>query len=601
MNKPITFSVPFSKVDEEQRIVTGIATAEMLDKQGEIVDYEASKKAFSDWKGNIREMHESKAVGKTIDIQYDDANKAVIISAKISESADGQNAWTKIKEGVLTGFSIGGSVQKTAKEAYKADDGTESSAVRIQQYTLSETSLVDSPACPAAEFLMVKRDGDKLEEVEKMVEHAKPVPVLGWQKAFTYSIAQYMEKQNASEEVEIKEMSKKDYSDKDRADMADKGQALPDGSFPVATVADLKNAIQAIGRAKDPDKAKAHIKARAKALGRTDLIPDTWKADKPEMTKEDDVKEETTDVEPSEPSSDESKEDQGEEATSPQDDAEGEETDVEPAEAPETEEVVPETTPEVEPAEEAVETPEADAEEVEAAVETPETPEVTPEAPEAPVDEEKADKSETLRKDLYSVASFADAVNSIACIRDWLVMEADVEGDDSPIPGRLTNALDNLTGILTDMAQEEAAEAAATPNAALAASDTGDMQKTLETMMNGMMEQVVGKVETLVKPLADRLETLEHQPSVSNRPVATYHEVDRGVGNPAPALAGAQVHKAELQKRWDELKATADAKKHLSTAEFPLSARHALVDEMWKVNKQLHGNTTAELDPAALA
>ena len=71
---------------------------------------------------------------------------------------------------------------------------------------------------------------------------------------------------------------KADYSDAERADMADAGQAMPGGGFPIKTVADLKNAIQAFGRAKDPASAKTHIKARAAALGREDLIPENWKA-----------------------------------------------------------------------------------------------------------------------------------------------------------------------------------------------------------------------------------------------------------------------------------------------------------------------------------
>jgi uncharacterized Zn finger protein (UPF0148 family) len=71
---------------------------------------------------------------------------------------------------------------------------------------------------------------------------------------------------------------KRDYSDAERADMADAGQAMPGGGFPIKTVADLKNAIQAFGRAKNPAAAKTHIKARAAALGREDLIPENWKA-----------------------------------------------------------------------------------------------------------------------------------------------------------------------------------------------------------------------------------------------------------------------------------------------------------------------------------
>lgn len=72
---------------------------------------------------------------------------------------------------------------------------------------------------------------------------------------------------------------KADFSEKERKKLAKKKEALPDGSFPIRNTSDLKNAIQAIGRAKDPAKAKAWIKKRAKALGKEDLLPDTWKAE----------------------------------------------------------------------------------------------------------------------------------------------------------------------------------------------------------------------------------------------------------------------------------------------------------------------------------
>jgi hypothetical protein len=68
----------------------------------------------------------------------------------------------------------------------------------------------------------------------------------------------------------------RDFPAEERKKSADKGHALPDGSFPIENVDDLKNAIQAIGRAKDPDKAKAHIKKRARDLGQEDLIPEDW-------------------------------------------------------------------------------------------------------------------------------------------------------------------------------------------------------------------------------------------------------------------------------------------------------------------------------------
>lgn len=66
-----------------------------------------------------------------------------------------------------------------------------------------------------------------------------------------------------------------------RKTAAKKGAAMPDGSFPILTEQDLKNAIHAIGRAKDPAAAKTHIKKRARALGLTDLLPDDWRDDSP--------------------------------------------------------------------------------------------------------------------------------------------------------------------------------------------------------------------------------------------------------------------------------------------------------------------------------
>jgi hypothetical protein len=62
-----------------------------------------------------------------------------------------------------------------------------------------------------------------------------------------------------------------------REDLAKSGAAMKDGSFPIRNVEDLKNAIQAHGRAKDVAAAKKHIIKRARALGKYNLIPDEWK------------------------------------------------------------------------------------------------------------------------------------------------------------------------------------------------------------------------------------------------------------------------------------------------------------------------------------
>lgn len=63
-----------------------------------------------------------------------------------------------------------------------------------------------------------------------------------------------------------------------RKKLASEGKALPDGSFPIRNVQDLKNAISSYGLAKNKAAAKRHIMKRARGLGKTDLIPDKWKA-----------------------------------------------------------------------------------------------------------------------------------------------------------------------------------------------------------------------------------------------------------------------------------------------------------------------------------
>lgn len=57
------------------------------------------------------------------------------------------------------------------------------------------------------------------------------------------------------------------------------GAALPDGSFPIVNRQDLLNAIRAFGRAKNKAAAKRHIRKRARALGLTSVLPDSWKGD----------------------------------------------------------------------------------------------------------------------------------------------------------------------------------------------------------------------------------------------------------------------------------------------------------------------------------
>jgi hypothetical protein len=152
--------MPFSKVDEERRIVSGFATLDNVDKQADIVTAEASVKAFSKFRGNIREMHQPISVGKMVafkeDKYFDPETKkfysGVYVSTYISKGA--QSTWEKVLDGTLSGFSIGGKMNKW-DDAY--DEGMEKKIRIIKEYDLVELSLVDSPANQFANVLSVEK------------------------------------------------------------------------------------------------------------------------------------------------------------------------------------------------------------------------------------------------------------------------------------------------------------------------------------------------------------------------------------------------------------------------------------------------------------
>lgn len=136
--------VQFSKKNDSEQIVEGYASTEDLDSQGEIVRFEAIKKALPDYMkfGNIREMHQHSAVGKAVKAIPDEQRRGLFLSAKIVDKV----AWEKVQAGVYNGFSIGGRVLKQV--------GNE-----IQDLMLNEISVVDRPANPAALFSLVKFEG----------------------------------------------------------------------------------------------------------------------------------------------------------------------------------------------------------------------------------------------------------------------------------------------------------------------------------------------------------------------------------------------------------------------------------------------------------
>jgi len=179
---PLQLFMRLSKVDEEKRLVYGVATSEQPDREDEVCDYEGSKPYFQKWsesvqkdsqgksKGNLREMHTLSACGTVDQIQFNDAAKQIEICAKVVDD----NAWRKVKTGTYSGFSVGGRYAKTWQVG------------KLTHYIADpvEVSLVDRPAVPNATFQMVKAGGavevckfaiEQKGEAMKDAEHVKGI------------------------------------------------------------------------------------------------------------------------------------------------------------------------------------------------------------------------------------------------------------------------------------------------------------------------------------------------------------------------------------------------------------------------------------------
>ena len=117
--------------------------------------------------------------------------------------------------------------------------------------------------------------------------------VLGWDE--------YEPEEAADIDEEIADLALKRLYDEDaRKMMAEAGEALPDGSYPIKDEEDLKNAIQAYGRASDKEATKAHIMKRAAELDKEDLIPEDWTKKSYDMEDEEEIKPEEEEMDESE-------------------------------------------------------------------------------------------------------------------------------------------------------------------------------------------------------------------------------------------------------------------------------------------------------------
>ena len=161
----LRFTMPIAKVDQERRVVSGFATLDNIDRQGDKLLSEASRTAFENFRGNVRLMHQPIPAGKVISFRensfYDPKTSktysGVFVDAYISKGAE--NVWQMVLDGTLTGFSIGGRIVESEPAM---DDETELPIRVVKKYELMELSLVDSPANQFANILSIQKVNDQI-------------------------------------------------------------------------------------------------------------------------------------------------------------------------------------------------------------------------------------------------------------------------------------------------------------------------------------------------------------------------------------------------------------------------------------------------------
>ena len=311
----------FKEAEDGSMFVYGLATDPTLDMDQQICDPGWLKSAMPQWfktGANVREQHSSIAAGVGIELNAD-GDKWMLKSEVVDPVTQ-----TKVRKGVLKAYSIGIKQAKVMKSD-EAPNGV------IVGGNIVEVSLVDRPANPNARIEIAKSVNGELtmSEIEKaddILQEAvmtegpaaegrtpedrelvctdcdgegkihtvnnewhtcemcggtglrpedSPLDIV--QEDPSHPAANLRQDTGINEaKADEPEVEKREFTDAERADAADAGQAMPDGSYPIKTVKDLKNAIQSYGRAKDPAKVKAHIIARAKALGKESMIPENW-------------------------------------------------------------------------------------------------------------------------------------------------------------------------------------------------------------------------------------------------------------------------------------------------------------------------------------
>jgi hypothetical protein len=299
---------PITKTEEDSDgtlLVYGPAASPDLDRDQQRLNAAWLNQAMPRWfaeGANVREQHDGKkAVGVGVGLAKGDDGETHMLAARIVDPV----AVAKVKHGVLKGFSVGIKNPKVTMGKSEAPGG------EVVGGDIVEVSVVDRPCNPTTLFEIAKADGagGALEAVEEpQVQEKSDAEAFGLPGELYERLATPVKEALArladggatvtAETVKADDeaphltvnvhvtavpevaVEKADLSAAGRRKAAASGAAMPDGSYPINTKADLRKAIRAVGRGNaDHTAIRKHIMKRAKALGLEAMVPKNWNAD----------------------------------------------------------------------------------------------------------------------------------------------------------------------------------------------------------------------------------------------------------------------------------------------------------------------------------
>lgn len=187
----------------------------------------------------------------------------------------GKETYSLMKEDAIDGLSIG---YLTIKDRYDPDrrarllEEIDLREVSVCAFPMNEDAVVTAVKTMAADIKTIRQFEDFLRDHGFSNGAAKSIASKGFRGGVDQDVIDTIQRTFTG----LADGIKREFSQEERDRLARSGAAMPDGSYPIQNASDLRNAIQAYGRAKNPEAVRRHIIKRARVLGLTRLLPEGW-------------------------------------------------------------------------------------------------------------------------------------------------------------------------------------------------------------------------------------------------------------------------------------------------------------------------------------